>query len=213
MRGNQFPKTFHRVLALIVVLTVAALPVFGQAVNSASIHGLVTDPSGAVVSGAAIKVTQVSTGLVRTTTTGTDGSYSVPNLPVGQYKVEISSQGYRTYAQNGMTLQVGDSPKIDVKLAVGSASEVVDVQSDAEMVHTSESSLSQVIDQRRIVDLPLNGRQATQLIFLTGSASNPSLNSQDLLSSKNYANGGGGSSVAVSVAGWTAAITTMLSPA
>src|SRR6266568_3484808 len=144
-----------------------------QAVANAQIHGLITDPTGAVVSGVQIKVTQKETGQVRTTVSGDDGSYVLPNLPVGPYTLETTAQAFKTHMQSGIILQVGNNVQINVQLQVGTVNQDVQVMANASMVETQDTSISEVIDQRRIVDLPLNGRQATDLIVLTGGAAAP----------------------------------------
>jgi hypothetical protein len=193
--------------AALFVLTVAlfaATYLSGQAVNNSQMHGTVTDPAGAVVAGAQIKATQTSTGQARTTTTGSEGAFTLPNLPVGPYTLEVTAQGFQSYRQTGIVLQVSENPKIDVTLRVGTVTQTEEVHSDAVMVKTDETSISEVIDHERIVDLPLDGRQVTQLILLSGAAvSTPTLPNQDLLSSKNYGNGNAtmSSNAAISVAG------------
>ncbi len=174
-----------------VLLTPAAsIPLWGQAVASAQISGLVADPSGAAVPGAKITATQTETGLVRTVPSGLDGTYVLPNLPVGPYKLEVQVSGFQTYVQTGIHLQVSDNPTINVTLRVGQVTQQVEVTANANMVQTQATSVSQVIDQRRIVDLPLNGRQATDLILLSGAATDtPPANGDmfdDLKTSKNY---------------------------
>lgn len=176
----------------------------GQAVNNAQIHGTITDPSGAAVVGAQIRATQTLTGLVRTTASGSEGNYSLPNLPVGPYRLEVKAAGFQTYSQTGITLQVSENPKIDAALKVGTVTQTEEVRADAVMVKTDETSVSEVIDHERIVDLPLDGRQITQLLILSGAAvSTPALPNQDLLSSKNYGNGNATaqSDATISVAG------------
>ena len=143
---------------------------FSQAVANAEIRGAVTDVSGAGVPGAQIKATQTETGRVRSTISGADGSYVLPNLAVGPYKLEVSAPAFSTYVQSGILLQVGNNVQINVALQVGSISQEVSVAADATMVETQDTSVSQVIDQRRILALPLNGRQATDLIVLAGGA-------------------------------------------
>lgn len=176
-----------RIPAVFVFMVFAAASVFGQAVNNAQIHGRVTDAGGAAVAKALVKVTQTASGLVRTATSDSEGGYSLPYLPVGPYQLEVSAQGFQDYIQKGIILQVGQDVQVDVSLPTGGVSEKIEVDANAEMVETRETSVSTVIDQRRIVDLPLNGRQATQLIILSGAATNPPLTGNDLLSSKNYA--------------------------
>jgi Carboxypeptidase regulatory-like domain len=184
----------------VLLVTVSAPSLWGQAVASGQISGLVTDPSGAVVPGTKITATQTETGLVRTTSSGPSGSYLLTNLPVGSYKLEVQANGFRSYVQTGIILQVGSAVNINVEMRLGQVSQHVQVSANARMVQTQSTSISQVIEQRRVIDLPLNGRNATELVMLAGAANDvptpsPSSNS-DLISSKNYF-----SSDAISVAG------------
>ena len=140
--------------------------VWAQAVAGGQIHGTVTDPSGASVAGAAIEVTQADSGLHRTGKTGTDGSFVLPNLPVGPYTFQASAAGFSAYQQTGIVLRVGEDLLIIAHMQLGTVPQAVEVSGAATDVQTVDSSLAQVVDQARIVDLPLNGRQATQLILL-----------------------------------------------
>jgi hypothetical protein len=167
---------------------------YGQAVAVAAVQGQVLDSSGSAVPGAQIKMTQTATQYVRSTTSGVDGSYSLPNLPVGPYTLEAAANGFKTYVQSGITLQVGSSVQVNVALQVGAVSENVQVTASANMVETRSNSVAQVIDERRITELPLNGRQATDLIVISGAATpTPAAN---MIGSKNYP-----SSTTMSVAG------------
>lgn len=198
-------RMYRHCATLIVVawMLCAATLVFGQAVNIAQIHGAVTDPTGAAVIGAQVKAIHTDTGLVRETVSGADGNFTLPNLPVGPYSLRVTYQGFQTYDRSGIVLQVNDNARVDVALKVGAVTETEVVHADTIMVKTDETAVSSVIDQQRIVDLPLNGRQLTQLLLLSGAAANPTLPGQDLLSSKNYGNGNATSvvSATISVAG------------
>src|SRR5215510_5304427 len=141
-----------------------------QSVGGAQIAGVITDPSGAVVPEAQVKVVQNNTGQIRTTTSASNGSYVLPNLAVGPYTLEATGQGFGRYVNSGILLEVGNQVQINVSLRLGDTSQEVRVSADATMVQTQDTSISEVINQRRIIDLPLNGRQATQLILLTGGA-------------------------------------------
>jgi hypothetical protein len=189
------------ILAVIALAALTQPPMFGQAVNFAQIQGRITDPSGAVIAGAQITATQTATGLVRSTISNAEGKYALPSLPVGPYQLKITAPGFRDYLQKGIILQVGATPRIDATLQIGSVTEVVEVESDAAMIETHQNAISTVIDNTRILELPLNGRNAPDLIMFSGAASNASLPSQDLMSSKNYGNGTSGASQTVSVAG------------
>jgi hypothetical protein len=196
-------RSYAILLALAGALCAPTL-LYGQAVNFAQIHGTITDPTGAAVTGAQVKATHTLTGLVRSTVSGPEGNYSLPNLPVGPYTLEVQFQGFQAYVQRGITLQVAENPKVDVTLKVGAVTQTEEVRAEAVMVKTDETSVSEVIDHERIVDLPLDGRQVTQLLLLSGAAvSAPALPNQDLLSSKNYGNGNATaqSDATISVAG------------
>jgi hypothetical protein len=150
-------------------LSVLAPRSFAQ-VAVAQVAGVVADPSGGAIRGAQIRITKTDTQFSRTTTTGDQGLYVFPNLPVGPYELMVTVNGFKNYTQSGIVLQVGNDVVVNVAMQVGSITENVKVTAAAEMVQTADNSVSQVIDQARIVDLPLNGRQATQLIMLAGAA-------------------------------------------
>src|SRR5437870_733734 len=158
-------------VAKIVVLGIS-LGVFGwaQAVSTSQINGTVQDASGAVLPGAEITATQTDTGAVRMTVSNETGSYVLPGLPVGPYKLEVSLPGFRTFVQSGIVLQVNSSTAVNAVLNVGQVSETVEVQANAAMVETRSTGIGQVIENARILELPLVGRQVTDLIPLSGAA-------------------------------------------
>jgi hypothetical protein len=167
---------------LVGLLSCAAL--LAQSVSTSQISGTVQDSTGLGIEGAAVKVTQTDTGMVRDATTAADGSYTLTNLPVGPYQLQVSKQGFSAFVQSGIVLQVNTNPVINATLRVGSVTESVEVQAGANMVETHSTGVGQVIDQQRVVDLPLNGRQATDLIYLSGGATTAPAG--DLNSNKNY---------------------------
>lgn len=179
----------------LLLLALAPARLRAQAVANAQVHGTVTDQTGAVVPNAQIEATQMATGTVRRTTSNADGVYVLPNLPVGPYTVTVRASGFQRYVQSGIILQVGNNVAINVKLTVGAVSQEVNVNANTTMVQTQNTSVSEVIDQRRMVDLPLNGRLATDLIILAGAALHSPVTG-DFASSKNYS-----SSAVISVAG------------
>lgn len=185
-------------LGIIAILAIFSLPTnaFAQAVNNAQIHGVVQDTTGAVVAGAQVKATQTDTGRSQTTVSGADGSYLLSDLPVGGYTLEVTSHAFSKYIQTGIVLQVGQNVVINVPLQVGSVSQEVHVSANAAMVETENTSVSEVIDQKRIVDLPLNGRQVTDLIALSGGAAEPPNAASRDVTSHDYVN-----SLAISVNG------------
>jgi hypothetical protein len=145
---------------------------WAQAVSTSQINGTVQDASGAVLPGAEITATQTDTGAARRTISNETGSYVLPNLPVGPYRLEVSLPGFRTFVQSGIILQVNSSPVVNAVLAVGQVSETVEVQANAAMVETRSAGIGQVIENARILELPLIGRQVTDLVVLSGAAFN-----------------------------------------
>src|SRR5882724_9617838 len=137
-----------------------------QAVAVAQVSGTVMDSTGKVVPGAQVTMTETDKHLVRTTTTDAEGGfYTLPNLPVGPYQLVVSAPGFKNYVQSGIVLQVNNNIQINVTMEVGSLSEKVEVSATGSLVETKENSVAHVIDEQRINELPLNGRQATQLII------------------------------------------------
>src|SRR6266566_6977053 len=128
-----------------------------------NIRGTVSDPSGAVVQNAAVTARQVETGLVRTATTDRGGSYLLLELPVGHYRLEVAATGFQEYLQEGIELDVNETAAVPVHLTVGSEKERVQVQADAELIQPTVTTLGQVVHEREILDLPLNGRDFSQL--------------------------------------------------
>jgi hypothetical protein len=115
-------------------------------------------------------MTETDKQSVHTAVTNPQGQYVLPSLPVGPYQLEVQANGFKNYVQSGIVLQVNNNVQINVTMQVGSISEKVEVSGTASMVETKENSISTVIDQQRISELPLNGRQATQLIVTLGAA-------------------------------------------
>ena len=152
--------------------------------QTSQINGVVKDSSGSVMPGAAIKATQTATGVVRTATSGTDGSYAIPNLPTGPYLVEVTKEGFSRFVQMGIVLEVASNATLDVAMKVGAVSEQVTVEATTMQVETRTNSIGQVVDNKRIMEMPLNGRDVHSLIFLAGMANFPGNNS--LQSVRNY---------------------------
>ncbi len=146
------------------------LAAVGWAQATSQIQGIVQDPTGAAIPGAEVKATQTGTGAVRTVTTGADGNYVLSNLPLGPYRLDVTKAGFSAYAQTGIELQVAVNPTIDVSLKVGNASESVQVEANATQVETQATGVGQVLENQRILELPLNGRNPADLISLSGPA-------------------------------------------
>ena len=151
------------------LLLLAATSVSAQ-LATAELNGRVTDSSGAVLPGVTVTVTQTATGLVRTAVTDETGAYLLSNLPTGPYRLEVALQGFRTYVQTGIVLQVGATPTINAALELGSVEETVTVEAAAPIVDVRSAGISNVVENERIVELPLQGRQVTDLLVLSGAA-------------------------------------------
>ena len=151
------------VFALLAVMSVTGL--FAQGVNG-TISGTVTDPSGAAIAGATVEVKNTATQVARTVTTNAQGRYSVPELIVGSYDVRISMMGFQSSVQSGVPVVVGGERVVDAALKIGQAQETVTVEAQASQVDTSSSAVSTLVETKQIQDLPLNGRNYTQLITL-----------------------------------------------
>jgi hypothetical protein len=144
---------------------VASVSLYGQA--TASLRGSVVDVSSAAIPGAAVVAINTATGVQRTATTNQDGIYVFPDLPIGSYSLKASRDGFATQEQKGIELLTGRTLEIQILLPVGSASQSVEVTSDAPLIQTSSSSVQASVDQKQMQDLPLNGRNALQLTTLT----------------------------------------------
>src|SRR5437870_472317 len=138
--------------------------------STAQLSGTVKDQSGAVLPGVEVTATQTATGSKRSVVTNETGSYVLTNLPLGPYRIEAALPGFRTFVQTGIVLQVGSNPVINIAMDVGQVTEQVEVQADAALVETRSTGVGQVIDNVRVLELPLNGRQVTDLIILSGAA-------------------------------------------
>jgi hypothetical protein len=162
-----------RILAFLLLssfLSLLTCVKVGAQSTTAQISGAVKDQSGAVLPGAEITATQTETGATRMTISSESGSYVLPNLTVGPYKLEVALPGFRTFVQSGIVLQVDSSPLINAVLNVGQVSETVQVEANAALVETRSTGIGQVVENARILELPLIGRQVTDLISLTGAA-------------------------------------------
>jgi len=155
-----------------VAVLIGATPAWGQGAT-AQINGTVRDASGLEVPGAEVKLTQTATGAIRSMNTGGGGSYVFTNLPIGPYLLEITKDGFNKYVQSGIILEVDSNTTIDVALKVGAVVEQIVVEAGAAMVETRSTGIGQVVDNQRVLEMPLNGRNPIELVFLAGMASYP----------------------------------------
>ncbi len=167
---------FRRLFALCLFLIALALPAAYAQDITGTLLGAVTDSTGAFVPNAKITVTNDATQAVTAAVSAADGSYSVRLAP-GVYKLQVSADGFQRLELTSIRVQVNESTRVDAAMTVGTTSETVSVTSQAVNVDTNSSTLKSVIDQTRIEELPLNGRNALQLMTLTpGVTRDPSAN-------------------------------------
>jgi len=157
---------FRRTLLLLLLISVSCLSGFGQRITG-TIEGRVTDPSGAVLPGVEITVTNEQTQQTRTSITNELGLYNVPLLQPDLYSVRVSLPGFKSELRRGIVVEVDRNARVDVALQVGNVAESVEVTADAPLIQTDTSALGQVIDTRRVAELPLNGRQFLSLATLS----------------------------------------------
>ena len=159
----MWPRTSSSKLLILICLLMVVPVAFCQGV-SGHILGTVKDSSEAVVSNAVVTVTNQDTGFTTKITTGSSGDYRVDNLPPGNYQVRVEASGFRAAVSNGNVVTVDVATRVDVTLAVGSATESVEVEAANSLVDSTSSSLGEVINQGDISNLPLNGRIYSQLV-------------------------------------------------
>ena len=155
-----------RFLQAILVCSLLAAPLAAQS-ELATLTGSVSDPTGAVVAGVTVKATNAATNISMSVQTNESGRYFMPSLKPGVYTVTASNAGFKTSVNTGVTLQVNDVARFDITLQVGDVAEQVTVTSEAPLLQTESSGRGAVIDERKIVELPLNGRDYNQLALLS----------------------------------------------
>ena len=142
--------------------------------STATLQGIVTDPSGGVVANAKVTVHNQSTGVERTTTTDASGAYQVAALPVGTYRIEVRAQGFQTAVVSSLQLEVSQTVVQNFPLTIGGASESVSITADAPVVETTTTTVGQVINQKTVQEIPLNGRHFVDLgLLIPGSVTPP----------------------------------------
>ncbi|MEZ5362110.1 MAG: carboxypeptidase-like regulatory domain-containing protein [Bryobacterales bacterium] len=146
----------HRFVRLVLLGVVALSAAFAQ--SQGTIQGVVTDDSGGVIPGAKVVVTNDATGVENTRSTNEVGFYTVPGLNPGPYTVTASADGFSTSEQEGIRLEVAQTLGLNIQLSVGQLTEVVEVSAAAQLLQSEKTEVGQVIDSKRILEMPLNGR-------------------------------------------------------
>jgi hypothetical protein len=157
-------------------LSAAAMPLIGVLLlvnpslaaqfTTASLGGTVTDPSGGAVPAAKVSARNKDTALARSVESASDGGFLFSSLPVGTYSLTVEKAGFSTYVQDGIVLTLNQAASVPVTLKVGKTTEEITVTANAELVASRDATVGQLVDQKRVADLPLNGRQAQSLVFL-----------------------------------------------
>jgi Carboxypeptidase regulatory-like domain/TonB-dependent Receptor Plug Domain len=171
----------RRLAVLGLCIGLSILPSRAAAQATGAIAGVVTDPSGGVLPGVTIDVTSRDTGQVRSTVTGADGFFTIPLVNPGVYDVKATLSGFRTTVREAVTVTVNETVRADAALQVGELAEQVTVVAQSPLVETTNATLGVVIDRQKVMDLPLNGRNFTQLgTLIPGVVAPPSaLGGQD----------------------------------
>jgi len=148
------------------ILVLLALGVTACAQGIGTIHGIVTDPSGSAVPGARVTATLAGRGTTRSAETNLQGEYLLPAQPVGAYRITVEASGFKAFHRSGVELNTSDNLRVDARLEVGSVTESVEVTAEAPLVDSRSSTVSALIDERRIVELPIAGRNVVALAAL-----------------------------------------------
>jgi outer membrane receptor protein involved in Fe transport len=138
--------------------------------SSTEILGLVTDSSGAVVPGAKVTITRTATGESRSAVTNQDGEYTFPLIDIGEYRVHVEMPGFRSQTVTGLRVELQQKARVDFRLEVGALSESVEVAAQSVVLQTEDAAVGQVIENKRVIELPLNGRNITMLAVMTPGA-------------------------------------------
>ncbi|MEW5978797.1 MAG: carboxypeptidase regulatory-like domain-containing protein [Acidobacteriota bacterium] len=169
MRGPGC-RTWKNPVRLFAIIVWSVITVGAGLAQDAGLVGIVTDPSGAVITGAQVMIKNVQTGVERRAATDDRGRYSVSPLAIGQYTLTVGMAGFRTHVVSNIYLTIGQIGHVDVTLQLGEVSEKVNVVDTAPLLQAEQASLGQSVENKKIVDLPLNGRDFVQLVALTPGA-------------------------------------------
>lgn len=187
----------YRLIRIILSLAILMITLHGysQTAGTASIQGMVADASGAAIPNAEVTATNTATQAKHTTKTGGNGLYSFANIAIGTYDVDVIVPAFEHYHQSNIVLDVGSSIAVNITMKVGAPEQTVEVEAVGLSLQTEDSTLKQTVDEKTLTEMPLNGRQMTNLVTLMGGAVNANENN-DQQGSKNFY-----SSAVISIAG------------
>src|SRR5271157_3931136 len=161
--GRSMPGA--KTLTLFLLALLSSLNVAGQQITG-NIRGTVVDPSGAIVQAAGVTAKQIETGLTRVAITDRQGEYVLVELPIGHYQLEVQAKGFQKYLQQGISLDVNQTATVSIHLKLGAETQQVEVNANAALVQSTVSSLGETVMEQEILDLPLDGRNFSQLGLL-----------------------------------------------
>lgn len=164
----------RKIISSIFAISLFVVPmfVFGQSqATTGTVQGIVSDPNGAVVSGASVTVRNTATGFERTVSSNSDGFFTAPLLPLGRYRITTNASGFAPFVLENVEVTVGQTLALTIGLKVGSATETVDVTADADAVDTARTELSTQINERSVENLPINRRDFSRFALLTPGVS------------------------------------------
>jgi hypothetical protein len=155
-------------IAFFLVASLLLLAAVAQGSGEGKITGTVMDQSSAVIPGATVVALETATGVKRTTQTDAQGTYSFPVLPVGQYEIDVTAEGFKPKRTSALVINIGSALTVDITLELGEQHEVVVINETAARIETSDTQLGQVIDSKQVTSIPLNGRSYTDLFAIQG---------------------------------------------
>jgi len=155
--------SLRKIYFLLATTLITASLTWAQELTTGGIVGMVRDESAAVVPGASISVTNKATGAQRTALSSERGDFSIPGLLPALYDLRVEMPGFRAYMVQGLELKINQVARLEVRLGVGQLTESVTVSGGAVLLETESSAVGQVIDEQRVRELPLNGRNLTHL--------------------------------------------------
>lgn len=171
IKFRHWRSVIARQIFVAALLILTACTLHAQLAGTGTIQGTVTDSSGAVVPNAKVTLTNTASGTTKVTQSNNVGAFLFPNVQIANYTLRASASGFETFVQTNIVLEVGSNIAIDPKLAVGAADKTVEVHADALALQTEDTSYKQTIDKADMSEMPLNGRQMTALITLSGGSS------------------------------------------
>src|SRR5262245_50314899 len=169
-RPTRNNATVTVLLSLFSLLAFISPPSRAQIGTSGTFLGTVQDRTGAVIPGATVRATHLTTGVSQSVTSDARGRYRISSLPLGEFKIEASHPGFQSKINTGLVLTVGESQEVNFTLDVGEVTQSVTVEGGAPLVETTSSTVSSLVGSQEVSELPLNGRSFDQLIALSAGA-------------------------------------------